>query len=135
MEGSGWPEMLDILMQAGWSPTRLCAWPCTFTTTTLVTLQAWTEWLEDYLKEMDVGMFVNDQVNMGQHCAQAPKKDCIRNSVASKRREEIIPLYSALVRPHLDDCVKFWAPHYNKDTENVSREGNEAGDRSGAQVL
>ena len=63
---------------------------------------------------------------MNQQCTLMAKKDndtlvCFKTSMAIRSREVLLPLYSVLVRPHLEYSVQFWAPQFKKEKELLKK--------------
>ena len=78
--------------------------------------------LSKTVKEKDFGVTMNANMKVSEQCRIAASKGnqvlgMIRRNITYKEKSLIIPLYKAIVRPHLEYCIQAWNPHLRKDVE------------------
>ena len=78
------------------------------------------------VKEKDLEVSRNADMNVSEQCGIAASKGntilgLIRRNTTSKDTKLIIPLYKAIVRPHLEYCIQAWRPYLKKDIDTIER--------------
>jgi len=77
-------------------------------------------------EEKDLWVLADEKLNMTRQCALTVQManhtlGCIPSNVASKAREGILPLCSALVKLPWKSCVQLWSPQHRRDMDLLER--------------
>ena len=75
-------------------------------------------------EEKDLGVIISRDLQFTKQCTEVEKKaqkllGYIKRQFITRRKETILTLYNALVRPHLEYAAQFWSPSQRKDIEKL----------------
>ena len=82
--------------------------------------------LSKTVKEKDLGVTMNANMKVSEQCRIAVSKGnqvigMIRRNITYIEKSLIVPLYKAIVRPHLGYCIQAWNPHLRKDIDMIEK--------------
>ena len=75
-------------------------------------------------QEEDLGIIISKDLKFTKHSLKVEKKaqkliGYIKRQFKYRNKEIVLQLYTALVRPHLEYAVQFWAPSLQKDIDRL----------------
>ena len=82
--------------------------------------------LSKTVKEKYLGVTMNANMKVSEQCRIAASKGnqvlgMIRRNITYKEKSLIVPLYKAIVRPHLEYCIQAWSPYLRKDIDMLEK--------------
>ena len=82
--------------------------------------------LSKAVNEKDLGVTMNYNMKVSEQCRIAASKGnqvmgMIRRNITYKDNSLIVPLYKAIVRPHLEYCIQACSPHLRKDIDMLEK--------------
>ena len=82
--------------------------------------------LSKTVTEKDLGVIMNANMKVSEQCRIAASKGnqvlgMIRRNITYKEKSLIVPLYKAIVRPHLEYCMQAWSPYLRKDIDMLEK--------------
>ena len=77
-------------------------------------------------QEKDLGVTFSADMKVSEQCGIVASKGnqflgLIRRTIMYKEKQLIVPLYKAIVRPHLEYCIQAWRPYRKKDIDKLER--------------
>ena len=78
------------------------------------------------IKEKDLGVTISANMKVSEQCSFTGSngnqiRGLIKRNISYKKKELIIPLYKAIVRPHLEYCMQAWRPYRKTDIDTLER--------------
>ena len=83
------------------------------------------------MKEKCLGVSMNANMKVSEQCIIAASKSnqvlgMIRRNITYNEKSLIVPLYKAIVRPHLEYCIQAWSPYIRKDIDMLEKNSEES---------
>ena len=77
-------------------------------------------------QEKDLSVTFSADMKVSEQCGIAASKGnpilgLIRRTIMYKEKQLIVPLYEAIVRPHLEYGIQAWRPYRKKDIDKLER--------------